>query len=229
MILLCHNGKDYLTIEKCTNVNIIQLNIFEGLEANVLVLNENNCAKSIIVTEFGVYNIYVIKHSLSVLGDIVVLLKGKGELPLVRIHSECMTGDVFHSEMCDCCKQLHKSLEMISKSGYGILIYMRQEGRGIGLFEKIKAYELQRNGYDTVDANIKLGFQADSRKYDAAADILKALGIHRINIITNNPDKIQQMKELGIEIVKRIPCYIEPGKYNELYINCKKKRMGHLY
>lgn len=193
-----------------------------------MVLNEKNCAKSSIVTEYGSFDIFVIKHRLSNANDIVVLQKGKGEIPLVRIHSECMTGDVFHSLMCDCYKQLHKSLKMISESDFGLLIYMRQEGRGIGLFEKIKAYDLQRQGYDTVDANLKLGFESDSRKYDAAADILRAFGVGKIRLITNNPDKLQQMSSLGITIVERIPCIIIPGEYNKVYMDTKKRRMGHL-
>lgn len=194
-----------------------------------MILCDENCAKSDIITEYGKFEISVVKHPLSNDGDIVVLRKGQGEIPLVRIHSECMTGDVFHSEMCDCCKQLHKSLEMISASNYGLLIYMRQEGRGIGLFEKIKAYDLQRRGYDTVDANLKLGFEPDSRKYDAAADILRAFGVEKIRLITNNPDKLQQMSSLGITIVERIPCIIMSGKYNKIYMDTKKTRMGHLY
>lgn len=105
---------------------------------------------------------------------------------------------------------------------------MRQEGRGIGLFEKIKAYDLQRQGYDTVDANLKLGFESDSRKYDAAADILRAFGVEKIRLITNNPDKLQQMSSLGITIVERIPCIIIPGEYNKVYMDTKKRRMGHL-
>lgn len=194
-----------------------------------MVLSEKNCAKSTIITEYGKFDIYVIKHPLSDLGDIVVLLKGNGEIPLVRIHSECMTGDVFHSVMCDCYKQLQKSMEMISESEYGILIYMRQEGRGIGLFEKIKAYELQRSGYDTVDANLKLGFEADCRRYDAAVDILKSFNINRIRLITNNPDKVNQLDSLGITITERVPCIITPNKYNKVYMETKKRRMGHLY
>lgn len=192
-----------------------------------MVLGQANCANSHISTEYGEFDIFIIKHSMSRFGDVVVLSKGNGCVPLVRVHSECMTGDVFHSQMCDCYKQLKKSLHMISESEYGYLIYLRQEGRGIGLFEKIKAYELQRQGYDTVDANIELGFEPDCRNYAVAADILNAFGIKSVRLITNNPDKIEQLEQLGIKIVERVPCIVEQNQYNRQYLMTKKERMRH--
>lgn len=146
---------------------------------------------------------------------------------IVRIHSECMTGDIFHSRRCDCGEQLTTSMEMISKDK-GILIYLRQEGRNIGLINKLKAYQLQDQGMDTFEANIKLGFKHDERKYDIALTILQDIGIHSVRLITNNPMKIDAFDESEINIVERIPLIIESNAHNIKYLKSKKDFMNHL-
>lgn len=147
---------------------------------------------------------------------------------LVRVHSECLTGDVFGSKRCDCGEQLAQSMEMIEKAGRGVLVYLRQEGRGIGLPNKIRAYTLQDQGLDTVEANIKLGFKSDLREYGVAAEILKDLGLKRINLLTNNPDKLSKLKSHQIEIVERRALSIHANKSNFKYLQTKKDKMGHL-
>ncbi len=145
----------------------------------------------------------------------------------VRIHSECMTGDVFASRKCDCGEQLDFSLNYIAKNG-GLLIYLRQEGRGIGLVNKLKAYNLQEKGYNTIESNEMLGFHSDPRDYSDAVKILKSLGVRRINLLTNNPEKIDSLDQAGIEIIDRIPVEIAPSSENEEYLKVKKLRMGHM-
>ncbi len=147
---------------------------------------------------------------------------------LVRVHSECLTGDVFGSERCDCGEQLARSLQKIDELGRGVLLYLRQEGRGIGLLNKLKAYELQEEGYDTVDANLKLGFEAELRDFSVGAAILQDLGIHQIKLMTNNPLKITGLTENNIEVVEREPLEIPPTCANVGYLTTKKERMGHL-
>ena len=159
----------------------------------------------------------------------IALIKGviNKEDVLCRIHSECLTGDVFGSHRCDCGSQLHKSLEMIEKEGSGVLVYLRQEGRGIGLFNKIKAYKLQEEGYDTVDANIKLGFPADMRNYRIAADILEELGVKSVRLLTNNPDKIEQVEKYNIKVNNRVPIEIHSNDIDKIYLKTKADRMRH--
>ena len=157
----------------------------------------------------------------------------KGDLqscpaPLVRVHSECLTGDVFGSARCDCGNQLHASMRMIEKENCGVVLYMRQEGRGIGLVNKLHAYKLQENGFDTVDANLKLGFPADMRDYGVGAQILADLGLKRIRLMTNNPKKLVGLQGYGLEITERVPIVFEAGDYNRRYLETKKSRMGHL-
>ncbi len=160
----------------------------------------------------------------------VALIKGEwdsSEPILVRVHSSCVTGDIFGSKRCDCGDQLHKAMELIEREGKGVIVYMNQEGRGIGLMNKIRAYKLQEEGYDTVDANVHLGFDPDERDYGVGAQILRALGIHKMKLITNNPVKRIGLEAYGLEITENVSIEIKPNEYNERYLKTKKDRMGH--
>jgi GTP cyclohydrolase II len=157
-----------------------------------------------------------------VMGDIHALP------PLVRIHSQCLTGDVLASLRCDCRAQLELSLKKIAQAPNGVLLYLPQEGRGIGLINKLRAYELQDDGLDTVEANRKLGFAADSRDYDFAAEALKALGVRKVRLLSNNPDKIEQLERAGIRVVERIPCRPRTNHHSRAYLRTKQHKMGHL-
>jgi len=148
--------------------------------------------------------------------------------PLVRVHSQCLTGDVFTSERCDCRAQLEFSLRKIAKEPSGVLLYLPQEGRGIGLINKLKAYELQDGGLDTVEANRRLGFADDARDYEFAAEALKALGIRDVRLLSNNPDKVAQLESAGIRVVERIPCRPRTSKHSAAYLRTKKDKLGHL-
>jgi 3,4-dihydroxy 2-butanone 4-phosphate synthase/GTP cyclohydrolase II len=160
----------------------------------------------------------------------LAVYKGKlrGDNIPVRLHSQCLTGDTFGSLKCDCCQQLTKTLEYVESEGVGIVVYLQQEGRGIGLFNKINAYCLQENGCDTVEANNELGFPTDMRDYKVAAEILSDLGVKSIALITNNKDKINGLQEFGIKVVERIPLTTEPTEYNKKYLETKKNKMKHL-
>jgi len=149
--------------------------------------------------------------------------------PLVRIHSQCLTGDVFGSLRCDCRQQLEMALSLIAGEGAGILIYEQQEGRGIGLMPKLQAYELQDTGLDTVEANEKLGFKADQREYVMPAEILKALNVKAVRLLSNNPDKVASLERAGIKVVERVPCEVVPSSHAEDYLKVKKEKMGHLF
>ncbi len=160
----------------------------------------------------------------------VALIKGEwkpDEPILVRVHSSCATGDIFGSRRCDCGEQLQKAMQMVEKEGKGVILYMNQEGRGIGLMNKIKAYKLQEEGLDTVDANIHLGFKPDEREYGVGAEILQILGVKKMRLLTNNPVKRIGLESYGLEIVENVPIEVEPNKYNRFYIETKKNRMGH--
>ncbi|HEY1483138.1 MAG TPA: GTP cyclohydrolase II [Candidatus Acidoferrum sp.] len=163
--------------------------------------------------------------------EAVALVRGniKGRsAPLVRVHSQCLTGDVLASLRCDCRAQLELSLEKIAKAPSGILLYLPQEGRGIGLMNKLRAYELQDGGMDTVEANVSLGFAADARDYEFPAKILHKLGAKRIRLLSNNPEKVRQLESAGIEVVERVPCEPRISKTNRAYLQTKKRKMGHL-
>jgi GTP cyclohydrolase II len=150
------------------------------------------------------------------------------EPALVRIHSQCLTGDVFHSLRCDCRSQLELSLNLIAEEGRGLLIYEHQEGRGIGLLNKLRAYELQDDGADTVEANERLGFEADLRDYQMPAEILRYFKVRSVRLLSNNPDKIAALERAGIQVVERIPCIVAPHESTEGYLRTKKQKLGHL-
>lgn len=157
----------------------------------------------------------------------VIIGHPDGQPPVVRLHSECLTGDVFGSLKCDCGPQLHQALRIMDESGYGILLYLRQEGRGIGLINKLRAYSLQDQGFDTVDANVRLGFVNDARDFRLAAQMLGELEIKQIRLLTNNPDKVEGLKKAGIDVVERLPLKIKPNPHNQAYLETKRDRSGH--
>ncbi|MBR2193547.1 MAG: bifunctional 3,4-dihydroxy-2-butanone-4-phosphate synthase/GTP cyclohydrolase II [Bacteroidaceae bacterium] len=181
-------------------------------------------------TDYGHFHIIPFRQKSNGL-EHVALLKGewtKDEPILVRMHSSCATGDIFGSKRCDCGEQLHRSMQMIEKEGKGLIVYLMQEGRGIGLMNKIAAYVLQEQGLDTVDANIHLGFDPDLRDYGVGAQILRDLGVGKIRLITNNPVKRVGLEGYGLEIVENVPIEIQPNQYNERYLHTKQARMGHV-
>lgn len=163
-----------------------------------------------------------LEHIALIKGDIASI-----DIVLTRIHSSCATGDLFGSLKCDCGDQLIQAMKMIEQNGSGIIVYLQQEGRGIGLMNKMKAYKLQEAGMDTIEANLNLGFAADERGYEVGVEILNQLGVTKLNLLTNNPDKILGLEESGIEVVNRVPIVIKPNPYNKYYLDTKENLMGH--
>jgi len=207
----------------CTIADIIAYRI-----RNEILVREVVRAK--LPTEFGIFELVGFDNDIDD-KEHVALVKGEitpDEPVLVRVHSECLTGDIFHSVRCDCGDQLHRAMEMIEEEGKGVIVYMRQEGRGIGLINKLKAYHLQDKGRDTVEANIELGFPVDLRDYGIGAQILVYLGVRKMKLMTNNPKKIIGLEGYGLEIVERISIEIPPTKENKRYLKTKKDKMGHI-
>jgi GTP cyclohydrolase II len=201
------------------------MNNFSGLRLTKV-------AEAAFPTQFGSFRIYGFEGRDGDLTEEAVVLK-MGELaggppPLVRIHSQCLTGDVFHSLRCDCRAQLEIALESIAQEGRGLLIYELQEGRGIGLLNKLRAYELQDHGADTVEANERLGFESDLRSYELPGIILRHFGLKAIRLLSNNPQKVEAVERAGVEVVERVPCLADVLDSRESYLRTKKEKMGHL-
>jgi GTP cyclohydrolase II len=187
-------------------------------------------AHAVLPTRYGQFTIYGFKGG-GPQEEAVALVRGKlnGKVaPLVRVHSQCLTGDVLASLRCDCRAQLELSLKKIGQAKPGILLYLPQEGRGIGLMNKLRAYELQDDGMDTVEANESLGFAADARDYDFSAQILKKLGAMKVRLLSNNPEKVRQLESSGIRVVERVPCQPRISKTSRAYLKTKKRKMGHI-
>jgi GTP cyclohydrolase II len=184
-------------------------------------------------TSFGKFSIYAIQGTRPT-DEAVAVVHGSltqrrpGRAPLVRVHSQCLTGDTFASERCDCRAQLEFALRKIAKEPLGLVLYLPQEGRGIGLVNKIKAYELQDAGLDTVEANQRLGFAADSRDYEFAAEALKALGVSALRLLSNNPDKVEQLERSGVRVVERVPCRPRTSQRSRSYLRTKRDKLGHI-
>jgi GTP cyclohydrolase II len=187
-------------------------------------------ARAHLPTRYGRFTIYGFQGR-GAQEEAVALVRGKlngHTTPLVRVHSQCLTGDVLTSQRCDCRAQLELSMKKIGRAPSGVLLYLPQEGRGIGLMNKLRAYELQDGGMDTVEANVSLGFAADAREYDFPAKVLKRLGAKKIRLLSNNPDKVRQLESAGIRVVERVPCQARISKISRTYLQTKKRKMGHL-
>jgi GTP cyclohydrolase II len=196
-----------------------------------LHLRLHKVAEANFPTRFGAFRIYGFQSENGLKPEEAVVLKMgdlSGPPPLVRIHSQCLTGDVFHSLRCDCRAQLELSLEKIAAEGRGLLIYERQEGRGIGLLNKLRAYELQDEGADTVEANERLGFESDLRNYELPGEILRYFDLHAVRLLSNNPDKVAAVERAGVAVVERVPCQPTVVDTAETYLRTKKEKMGHL-
>ena len=187
-------------------------------------------AKAQLPTKYGEFTILGIQGR-GAEEEAVAIQRGKigaSKAPLVRVHSQCLTGDVFHSQRCDCRAQFEFSIRKIAKEPSGVLLYLPQEGRGIGLINKLKAYELQDGGLDTVEANQRLGFADDARDYEFAAEALKALGIRAVRLLSNNPDKVHQLESAGVRVVELVPCRPRTSHHSRTYLRTKKDKLGHL-
>lgn len=193
-------------------------------------------AQAALPTRFGRFRIFGIEGSRKG-EEAIAIQRGplqsgasrNGKVPLVRVHSQCLTGDVFTSERCDCRAQLEFSLRKIAAEPSGVLLYLPQEGRGIGLINKLKAYELQDAGLDTVEANERLGFKADHRVFTLPAEMLKALGVREVRLVSNNPEKVAALEQAGIRVVERVPCEVASNPHAEDYLRTKKEKLGHLF
>lgn len=187
-------------------------------------------AEANLPTEFGYFRIVGFRSAISD-EEFIALVKGEiksDHATLVRIHSQCLTGDVFHSLKCDCGPQLERAMNIVQAEGHGIIVYQHQEGRGIGIINKIRAYALQDEGADTIEANLRLGFDIDHRRYDQCAEVIKLLGANRVRLMSNNPDKVRALHDAGLEIVERVPLEIKPKAPAFQYLIAKKEKMGHL-
>lgn len=224
---------ELIKLSKKLNIKIISTdNVVKFLKKNPLpkLKMETEVIKTAtatLPTKYGIFKMAVYK-SLADNREHIALTKGATNNPvLLRIHSQCLTGDTFLSLRCDCREQLHQSMKLLQKNGSGIIFYLNQEGRGIGLTNKIKAYALQDQGHDTVEANEQLGFPADARQYKIAADILKDLGILKVILLTNNPDKERQLSRFGIDVLQTVPMEVKPNKINKEYLATKKQKLSH--
>jgi GTP cyclohydrolase II len=196
----------------------------------------NKVAEADFPTRWGHFRIFGFEGNFDSTGErrketAVALVMGDihSKPALVRIHSQCLTGDVFHSLRCDCRQQLELALSMIAEEAAGILLYEQQEGRGIGLMAKLQAYELQDQGLDTIEANERLGFKSDLREYALPGEVLKALDVTEVRLLSNNPDKVAALEAAGVKVVERVPCEVDASKHSEFYLKTKKEKMGHLF